>query len=430
MLAARDEFLEALDRNRSDGSGVAVSVCSAHPDVLRALFRTARLREQFALIESTSNQVDHYGGYTGMKPADFVALVHGLAREEGFPRERILLGGDHLGPNRWKGGPAERAMQEAKTLMAAYVDAGYEKIHLDASFVCADDAAPLSDEVVARRCVELAKVCESRSVHPPPCYIIGTEVPTPGGALDDEGLRPTSPADAERTLAVFESTFLDNGLHDAWSRVVGLVVQPGVEFSDDAVEDYPGDQGLRDVIRRRDGMVFEAHSTDYQSPSNLRRLVENHFFILKVGPWLTFALRESLLALEAAERELQPAVPSNFRAVLTEAMRAEPEYWRDYYTGDAAAVAYKLIFSYSDRARYYLGHPEVAAAHQRLLGNLGEGVPHALVSQFLPECYEAVRAGGGNRPADLSLGRVARVLGTYFDAGCGRASPNAVRGNG
>ena len=243
-MTARDEFLASLDENRRTGAGVAVSVCSAQPDVLRATFRTARDCDHFALVESTSNQVDQYGGYTGMKPADFVAMVHAIAADEGFPKSRILLGGDHLGPNRWQKKPAETAMAEAETLMAAYVTAGYEKIHLDASFVCADDTAPLSDEIVATRCVRLARVCEANAGASPPVYIIGTEVPTPGGAVDGEEMRPTSPEEAERTLQVFESTFRDAGLSDAWSRVVGLVVQPGVEFSDDEIADYPGDMGL------------------------------------------------------------------------------------------------------------------------------------------------------------------------------------------
>lgn len=416
-MTARDEFLSALDDNRRNGTGVAVSVCSAQRDVLRATFRTARERDHFALIESTSNQVDQYGGYTGMKPADFVAMVHGIADAEKFPKERILLGGDHLGPNRWQKGPAETAMNEAETLMAAYVTAGYEKIHLDASFVCADDTAPLSDEIVAERCVRLARVCEANAGKVPPVYIIGTEVPTPGGAVEEEEMRPTSPEEAERTLQVFESTFRDAGLHDAWSRVVGLVVQPGVEFSDDEIADYPGDMGLSRTILNHDGMGFEAHSTDYQTPVNLRRLVENHFFILKVGPWLTFAVRESLLALEAAERELAPAVPSRFRAVLDETMRAEPGYWQNYYAGTEAEIAFKRIYSYSDRARYYLGHPAVAAAYRRLFDNLAGGVPDALVSQYLPETFQAVRSGASNTPEDLVLGRVSDVLGVYFDAG-------------
>jgi D-tagatose-1,6-bisphosphate aldolase subunit GatZ/KbaZ len=309
--------------------------------------------------------------------------------------------------------------------MAAYVEAGYEKIHLDASFVCADDTAPLSDEIVASRCVRLAKVCEAHAGKTRPVYIIGTEVPTPGGATEEEEeMRPTSPTEARRTLDVFERSFREAGLADAWSRVVGVVVQPGVEFSDDEIADYPGDQGLSDVIARQDGMVFEAHSTDYQTPANLRSLVENHFYILKVGPWLTFALRESLLALEAAEREIVPVEPSNFRAVLTETMRAEPGYWQNYYTGSDAEIAYKLIYSYSDRARYYLGHPAVAAAREKLMGNLAGGVPDAVISQFLPECVADVRVGQSNRPEELTLRRVSDVLGAYFDAGLARQTPS------
>ena len=164
-------------------------------------------------------------------------------------------------------------------------------------------------------------------------------------------------------------------------------------------------------------MAFEAHSTDYQTPANLRKLVENHFFILKVGPWLTFAVRESLLALEAAERELSPAEPSHFREVLDQTMQAEPGYWQSYYTGNAVEIAYKRVYSYSDRARYYLGHPRVTAAYRRLFDNLADGVPEALVSQYLPEAFEAVRSGGSNRPEDLILGRVSGVLGAYFSAG-------------
>ena len=51
-------------------------------------------------------------------------------------------------------------------------------------------------------------------------------------------------------------------------------------------------------------MVFEAHSTDYQTAGALRALVEDRWAILKVGPALTFALREALFALSAIEEEL------------------------------------------------------------------------------------------------------------------------------
>ena len=54
------------------------------------------------------------------------------------------------------------------------------------------------------------------------------------------------------------------------------------------------------------GLVFEAHSTDYQPPESLSRLVIDGFAILKVGPGLTFALREALYALDEIAAALYP----------------------------------------------------------------------------------------------------------------------------
>lgn len=417
-MNALDEFVAQLERNRRGQGGVAVSVCSAHPLVLRAAFRSALRYDTFALIESTSNQVDQYGGYTGMKPADFAALVRRIAEEEGFPAERVLLGGDHLGPNSWRHLGSEKAMQETLQLVRSYVQAGYRKIHLDASFVCADDAGPLSDEVVARRCAQMAQVAEEAASGEKPIYVVGTEVPTPGGTQADEGMHVTSPADVERTLGVFRETFLAHGLSDAWSRVVGLVIQPGVEFGDAMVHDYQPTPALTAVIDRQPGLAYEAHSTDYQSGSNLARLARNHFFILKVGPWLTYALREGLFSLECIERELNPANPSRFRETLAGVMKADPKYWEKYYSGSADEVDYKIAFSYSDRARYYLGHKDVADSLNRLLDNLSPEVPDGLISQYLPLQYQAVREGRlGKHPMDLAVDRVSNVLDLYFEAG-------------
>lgn len=417
-MNAIHEFNAQLQRNREGQGGVAVSVCSAHPLVLRAAFRSAHKFNTFALIESTSNQVDQYGGYTGMRPADFAALVHKIADEEGFPQARILLGGDHLGPNTWRQQGAERAMQETLALVQSYVAAGYRKIHLDASFVCADDSAPLTDEIVARRCAQMAAVAEASAVGEKPIYIVGTEVPVPGGTQKEEGIHVTTPADVERTLSVFESTFRAHGLDSAWERVVGLVIQPGVEFGDAVVHDYVPQPELATVIQGHPGRVYEAHSTDYQSASNLARLAQNKFFILKVGPWLTFALREGLFALELIERELKPRSPSCFRETLLRVMRADPTHWGKYYAGSQDEVDFKLAFSYSDRARYYLVNPEVQAALQKLLENLSPAVPEGLISQYLPQQYQAVREGVlGNNPFDLAIDRVSNVLEQYHRAG-------------
>ncbi len=417
-MAALAEFLSLLEQNRAGRGGVAVSVCSAHPFVLRAAFRAARRHDTFALVEATSNQVDQYGGYTGMRPEDFVQLVRAAADEEGFAWERVLLGGDHLGPNRWRDRPAAEAMDEAKALVACYVRAGFRKIHLDASFVCAGDPTPLTDEIVAARCADLAEVAEAASGDASLVYVVGTEVPTPGGAVAETGLHVSTPEEVERTLAVFRETFHRRGLDAAWGRVVGLVVQPGVEFGDGVVHDFQPVPALGSTILRHPGIAFEAHSTDYQSAPNLARLVADHFFILKVGPWLTFALREALFLLELIERELRPFLPSRFRDTLVHAMKADPRYWDRYYTGTRDDVDFKIAFSYSDRARYYMGRPEVQAAVDRLLANLSPRVPDALVSQYLPAEYFAVRAGALDpAPRELLIERVCDVLERYLQAG-------------
>ncbi len=426
-MSALGEFAALMKRNRAGEGGVAMSVCSAHPLVLRAMFRIARRHGTLALVESTSNQVDQYGGYTGMMPVDFVALVNRLAEEEQFPQEQVLLGGDHLGTNTWRAKPAGEAMVEACGLVAAYVKAGYRKIHLDASFVCADDRARLDDAIVAERCARMAEVCEASWEGAPPLYVVGTEVPTPGGTHGKEEMHVTSVQDVERTLTTFRSVFRKHRLERAWERVVGLVVQPGVEFGDGDIHDFKPVPELAEAILGHPGMVYEAHSTDYQSPVGLRGLVQHHFMILKVGPWLTYALREGLFLLELMERELKPFIPSRFRDTLTQVMKEDPKYWDRYYTGDPDAVEFKIAFSYSDRARYYLGRREVVEALDRLFRNLEAPLPETLISQYMPAQYFAVRAGRIQpRAQDLVVDRICDVMELYLQAGAPVASRPAA----
>ncbi len=119
------------------------SVCSAHPLVLEAALRRAQRHSGYALIEATSNQVNQDGGYTGMRPAEFVQFVRSIATRVDLPHERVLLGGDHLGPNCWQHLSAEQALLRSERLVEEYVAAGFRKIHLDCSMACADDPVPL-----------------------------------------------------------------------------------------------------------------------------------------------------------------------------------------------------------------------------------------------------------------------------------------------
>ena len=176
-------FLLSLPRLYRNGKSVGItSVCSAHPDVIRAALMLGKETGQDVLIEATCNQVNQEGGYTGMKPLDFRAFVEGIAAETGFDRAGLILGGDHLGPNPWKDLRPDAALEKAEALVAAYAAAGFEKIHLDCSMGCAGEPLALDDEMTAKRAARLAGVAEANA-SATPVYVIGTEVPIPGGAL-------------------------------------------------------------------------------------------------------------------------------------------------------------------------------------------------------------------------------------------------------
>jgi D-tagatose-1,6-bisphosphate aldolase subunit GatZ/KbaZ len=420
-----DALDDVLARHRGGQAVGITSVCSASPLVLQAVCEQAVADDAAVLIEATSNQVDQFGGYTGMRPAEFRDLVYRIADKAGLPRERIVLGGDHLGPNTWQSLPAEAAMSRADDLVRAYTAAGYTKMHLDCSMACADDRLPLTDGVIAQRAARLAQVAEETAVgtfgRSNLRYVIGTEVPVPGGAHEEiDALTPTSPEAARATVEAHRAAFARAGLGEAWDRVVALVVQPGVEFDAVRVIDYDRDRARALSRTAEDGsLVFEAHSTDYQSVTNLAALVEDHWAILKVGPGLTFALREALFALAAIEAEIVPADQrSNLPGVVDDVMVRRPEWWQGYYDGDPTAQRVARRYSYSDRLRYYWPDTQVSAAVERLIVNLRAcPPPSALISAFLPGQYARVRAGAlAADPVALALDRVRDVLRTYSTA--------------
>lgn len=402
------------------------SVCSAHPWVLRASAEQAREDGSLLLIEATSNQVNQTGGYTGMRPADFRRLAEQIAETAGLDRSRLVMGGDHLGPNPWRSSGPEVAMANALEMVREYAAAGFSKIHLDASMPCRGELAVLTDADVAARAAKLCAAAEEGAAAaglPGPVYVIGTEVPTPGGATHDLGeLAVTSPEGAQQTMEIHEEAFAKAGLDAAWRRVLALVVRPGVEFDHDTVVDYSHAKAThlaKWLSARAGAVVFEAHSTDYQTPAATAQLVQDGFAILKVGPALTFAMREALFALAIMERELVEAEKaSRLREVMEQVMLTEPAPWVPYYGGNAEDQRRLRVYSYSDRMRYYWNHPAVKRSVSRLIENLKHaGIPETMLSALLPAQYERVRGATlKNDPEALILDRVRDVLRMYAAA--------------
>ena len=416
---------DIIARHKAAQSVGICSACSAHPLVIESVLRYAKKHSSVALIEATSNQVNQDGGYTGMRPADFRRFVASIAARVGLDASQLLLGGDHLGPHVWQNLPAEEAMARAERLIADYVAAGFGKIHLDCSMSCADDPHPLTDEIIAARAARLCKVAErtrQETGGEPLLYVVGTEVPVPGGAHETlTTLEPTKPSSAMATIDAHQRAFEAAGLREVWPRVIGLVVQPGVEFDHHHVIDFEPARAreLAKLIESQPHMVYEAHSTDYQNPQSLRALVERHFAILKVGPGLTFALREALWALDQVEREwLGSGGYSQLRPTVCAAMSADPKFWNKYYTSSGHQLELDWQYSLSDRIRYYWPVPAVEVALERMLANLEANPPPlTLLSQYMPVQYEAIRAGELTRSArELVLHHVSRVPQQYFAA--------------
>ena len=414
-----DEIVKAQKRGEARG---IVSICSAHPWVLKAAMLET---EGPLLIEATCNQVNQFGGYTGMKPADFVRYVREIAEENNFPFENIILGGDHLGPSVWQDEPSDIAMEKAEALIRDYVEAGFVKIHLDCSMRLGDDPKGALDvEVSAERTARLARVVQwvgNENLH----YVIGTEVPIPGGAKEhEEDASVTKVENVKQTIEVTREAFYRAGLGSVWDRVIAVVVQPGVEFGDDFVLSYQpkAAQGLSTFIESQP-MVYEAHSTDYQKREALRNLVRDHFAILKVGPALTFAFREAVFALAKMENELVPSKErSNILSILDNIMLENPEHWLKYYHGSEAEQAFKRRYSLSDRIRYYWTHPAVGRAFEKMMMKLGQSpLPVTLVKQQAPDMYTMIGEAGAITVEQILLAKIQNVLDDYVDA-CNMAS--------
>ncbi len=419
---------QMMDQRREGKICGIESVCSANGFVLEVALKRSKLFNAPVLIEATANQVNQFGGYTGMYPKDFYEMVLKMAAEIGVPENHIILGGDHLGPLTWQNLPETEAMEKSETLVYQYARAGFTKIHLDTSMKVADDPEGLlSTETIARRGATLYKAAmkgyeELKAEKPDamrPVFVIGSEVPIPGGAQEAEDtLAVTKPEAFRDTVATYRRVFKEEGIEDGMNDVVAVVTQPGVEFGDDQVFLYDHDAAteLCAALKEFPEVCFEGHSTDYQSKECLKRMVEDGIAILKVGPALTYGLRESLFSLSMMEKELVPEEKqAHFIETLEKVMLEKPDNWKKHYHGDEKQLALCRKYSFSDRCRYYIGLPEVVESINKLFENLREyPIPMNMLHQYMPISYIKVRDGIiPLDPRELALDGVVAFMEDY-----------------
>ena len=408
---------DLIARNRTGEAVGLPCFCTANEHVLRAILSYAKKTGFPTVIEATCNQVNQEGGYTGMTAADFMTWLRGMAKEAGVPMDQLILGGDHLGPNPWRSEPIDVAMEEARELVKSYVQAGFRKIHLDASMACGGEPNPTFTQI-AERAADLCAVAEAHAPDPANLiYIIGTEVPIPGGETEEpDALDVTSVDRFNDTIETHHIAFEARGLDDAWTRIVSVVTQPGVDFGHTSIYPFVPEKArpLSDAILQQEGITFEAHSTDYQPTTALAALVENHFFFLKVGPELTFRFREAVWALAQIESQMDIADPSHVRETLTQRMIDAPRNWKDYYSGTDAEVSQLRVYSYSDRIRYYWADQVVSEALSKLLANLSD---QRLQETLVSQSFMGLEFGEiPTKASALMEAHINRCVGRYFEA--------------
>ncbi len=417
-------YLQELIAQNRAGKAVAIaSVCSAQADVLEASLLLAKSRNRPILIEATSNQVNQFGGYTGMTPADFIAFVGEIMGQVGIDPALVIFGGDHLGPQVWRVQPASKAMENASDLMAAYVKAGFTKIHLDCSEGCAGEPAQVDDLISARRAAMLARVCEENAPDPGKLsYVIGTEVPPPGGARADEidaKIVATTSQRAKITLAQHQDAFDEIALVDAWKRVIGLVVQPGLEFGPTRIDrlNVGSANELSAALQDFEHICFEAHSTDYQYDGVFPELARRNFAVLKVGPALTFAYRQALYALDHLSHHLAPGRSgTELSDTMEQLMLGKPEYWQNHYAGSESSQYQQRHFGYADRIRYYWPEAKAQAAIAVLFSTLGKRVPPRpmLEQYFAPEILRQAGSLDEDWAKQLVKAQIQQALTPYL----------------
>lgn len=414
---------EVIARNRAGGGEAVPSVCTTQPEALNAALLLAREQGALVLIEATSNQVNQFGGYTGMTPVDFKSRLDATAARLDIDPQQVVLGGDHLGPQVWRRQGATAAMRAAGDMVRAYVQAGFRKIHLDCSEACTGDPYPLPQALCAERAAQLAAECEAAAPDPSSlAYVIGTEVPRPGGALgEEEVLRPTRPEDAREVIEVHREAFARLA-PAAWERVVALVVQPGVEFSPQHVTHYDPTRvgALETALQGQPQMCFEAHSTDYQRPGALASIAAKHFAILKVGPGLTDAFRSALYRLDGLVADGEPTGgPGALARTLEQLMVGDDRHWREHYRGSAQEMSRLRHHSYADRIRYYWPQPAAQQGVTALYARIDAAgwppyVLRDLFSEPVVERAEALRDGATGVAQALVLASIQDALMPYF----------------
>lgn len=357
-------FLMTEFRNKIVKKGIP-SFCTANFDVIEIIFKFAKINRFPILLESTSNQVNQDGGYTGLKPKNFKNKIYKIASEYRIKKQKLFLGGDHLGPLPWKRLKENKAMENAKELVKQYINAGFKKIHLDTAILCLNQKKISREEVVSR-CTKLIKNIPKKKLNSI-FFVVGTEVPAAGGG---DNVKPivTKMNNIKKdylSYRKFISKFLSRK-----KQTFGLVIDPGIGFQNRTLTKSNFNKiNQKKNFSLKNNFIFEAHSSDYQSLADLKKLCNKNFKFLKVGPELTYFFMRAILLMEKVERNIF-FKNSNLKEVLLLQMDKNKKYWYKYYSKTKYDTEFLKLHSLLDRARYYWDNKKVRQSKKILFKNI------------------------------------------------------------
>lgn len=331
------------------------SFCTANFLVLKTLLIFCKKNKLPALIESTSNQVNQFGGYSKNQPKDFIKKMHGFIKSFKINKKSIYFGGDHLGPLPWKNNKSSIALKNSIKLIDLYLKANYQKIHIDTSIQCKDDKF-ITDKIIFARTEYILKNLTNKKKLNKIFFVFGTEVPFAGGN-DKKKFKITKNNKIITDYQNFSKLLNSEKLS---SKDFALVIEPGMKFKNNSIT-KPNFKSfeVNRKFSKKNKFYYEAHSTDYQDPETLKKLVNNNFKILKVGPELTYNLIKSFLFMQEIEKFFLRR-KSNFQKIIIKKMLFNNFYWKDFFKrGSKKKLEKNLLNSFYDRARYYLCNNDV-----------------------------------------------------------------------
>ena len=316
------------------------SFCTSNFNVIKLLIIFAKYNNLPILIETTSNQINQYGGYTYLKPKQFLRKINRIAKNLKYKNE-IMFGADHLGPLPWKDFEENKALKNAKKLFKDVIKAGYKKIHIDTGIKLKGDKF-LSKVKIFNRCKSIFNTVSGNSIKNI-FFVFGTEVPIAGGE-NKYNLKNTN----------INSIKNDVKYYKKFKKNFSLVIEPGLGFTNQKIYKLKmTSYSQKKNISYKNNFTYEAHSSDYQDLSSLKKLVKNNFKFLKVGPELTFNYMKAILKMEKIEKLTFKSNLSEIKKKISREMEIDKTFWKNYYFGNKKKIEYLKFNSYLDRSRYY-----------------------------------------------------------------------------